>query len=324
MNILITTAGRRVSLVRAFQSEAKRIEPDSKIFTVDMCPELSSACRISDGFFKVPRVTDPDYLDILTGHCIENEVDMLIPRIDAELLVLAENRESLEKAGIEVIISDSELIKICNDKRKTIDFFKNRAIPTPKIVEKENPSFPVYAKPYDGSGTENNFIIENARQVRDTHVEDEKLLFFEYIDQEAYNEYTLDLYYDQESELKCVVPRERIKIRTGEVLKGVTRKNHLIEFVREHLSSIPGARGCITLQLFLNKQTGGIECIEINPRFGGGYPLSYVAGANYPRWIIEEYRSDKTINYFEGWEQDLLMLRYDDGIFIHEYPHQNE
>jgi hypothetical protein len=47
-------------------SEAlKKFNPNGKIFTTDMNPELSSACQISDGYLKVPRVTDKDYLKIL-------------------------------------------------------------------------------------------------------------------------------------------------------------------------------------------------------------------------------------------------------------------
>jgi carbamoyl-phosphate synthase large subunit len=66
----------------------------------------------------------------------------------------------------------------------------------------------------------------------------------------------------------------------------------------------------LTIQFFLNKITRRKVAIEINPRFGGGYPLSYL-GANFPKWIIEEYLLDKKLIYFEDWE-DNLMLRYDE------------
>lgn len=319
MNILVTSAGRRVSLVRALRSEAKKMKPDSKVFAVDFQPELSSACKISDQSFQVPKVTSRDYIGVLRELCQEQKIDLLIPTIDPELPVLAKNKELLEKDGVSVVVSDLELIEICQDKRKTIDFFESRGIHTPKMISKEKPTFPVYAKPYDGSSSENNYIIHNASELRDYHVNDEKLLFFEYLDHNVYDEYTLDLYYDRDSDLKCVVPRKRIEVRGGEVNKGLTENNTLVPFVKEKLTNISGARGCLTLQLFLNSENGNISGIELNPRFGGGYPLSYLAGANYPRWLIEEYLFDNPIEFNDSWESNLLMLRYDDEILVHGF-----
>ncbi len=306
-------------MVRAFRSEAQKIKSGSKIFAVDCQPELSSACQISDRCFEVPKVTSEDYIKVLRDLCTTHEVDLLIPTIDPELNILAKNKELLEREGVKVVVSGIELVKDCQDKRDTIDFFNKKDIPTPQLISKENPTFPIYAKPYDGSSSKNNFIIKSREELRDYHLNDEKLLFFEYLDHRAYDEYTLDLYYDMNSDLKCVVPRKRIEIRGGEVNKGLTEKNALVPFVKEKLSHISGARGCLTLQLFLNEENGSISGIELNPRFGGGYPLSYLAGANFPQWLIREYLYDEPIEFYDDWEQNLLMLRYDDEVLVHGF-----
>jgi carbamoyl-phosphate synthase large subunit len=142
------------------------------------------------------------------------------------------------------------------------------------------------------------------------------LMFLEYLDKDKYQEFTCDLYYGKDSHLKCVVPRKRIEVRDGEVNKGKTEKNILIDFIYERLKIINGARGCLTAQFFKHKESEKIIGIEINPRFGGGYPLSYKAGANYPKWIIEEYLLDKTIEPYDAWKDNLLMLRYDKEVFV--------
>ncbi len=322
MNILITSAGRRVSLIRAFRKEAKKIEPDSKIFAVDLNPGLSSACNISDGSFKVPKVTSSEYISTLTDLCERNDIDLVIPTIDPELPVLATNKDQLECNGLKVVVSNMELVRACQDKTNTVQFFKEREIPTPQIIDKDNLRYPIYAKPYDGSSSENNYIIQDASELRDYHTNDEELLFFDYLDHKIHNEYTLDLYYDRNSDLKCVVPRKRVEVRGGEVNKGLTEKNILVPFVKEKLGHVPGARGCLTLQLFLNRENQNIHGIEINPRFGGGYPLSYLSGANFLKWLIEEYLFEQPIEYFEDWEADLLMLRYDDEVLVHGFKHQ--
>lgn len=319
MNILITSAGRRVSLLQIFQREARNIDAASKIFATDLQPELSAACQVADSCFDVPEATDPDYVSLLTDICTNNKIDLLIPNIDIELLIIAQNKGTLEEIGVKTVISDPELIETCHDKRQTIGFFKEMNISTPQILDKKNFQYPVYAKPYDGSGSQENYIIKDETELEDYHLDNEKLLFFEYLDHDTHDEFTLDLYYDRQSELKCVVPRKRLKVIEGEVNKGLTIKNELIPFVWERLSYIPGARGCLTLQLFRNRITGKISGIELNPRFGGGYPLSYRAGANYPKWLIKEYILDQPVRQFDNWENNLLMLRYDAEVIVHSY-----
>ncbi|MGZ5190298.1 MAG: ATP-grasp domain-containing protein, partial [Flavisolibacter sp.] len=137
------------------------------------------------------------------------------------------------------------------------------------------------------------------------------------IDKKDHFEYTVDMYFDKTNYVKCIVPRKRLLVRAGEINKGLTCKNQIVSFLKEKLSFIEGAVGCLTVQLFLNEKSGRIVAIEINPRFGGGYPLSYRAGANYPLWLIKEYYNNQTLEYTDAWEDQLLMLRYDDEVIVH-------
>ena len=117
--------------------------------------------------------------------------------------------------------------------------------------------------------------------------------------------------------MKCIVPRKRILVRAGEINKGITNNNEIVPFLKQSLAQIDGAVGCLTVQVFLNRESGRIIAIEINPRFGGGFPLSYHAGANYPLWLIKEYFHNEAIPYKDDWEDQLLMLRYDDEVIVH-------
>jgi carbamoyl-phosphate synthase large subunit len=164
------------------------------------------------------------------------------------------------------------------------------------------------------------YIIKGREDLRDYHFTNPKLMFLEYLDLAAHDEYTCDLYYGRDHKLKCVVPRKRIEVRDGEVNKGITVRNKLVTYIKEHMATIEGAEGCLTTQFFKEKKGSKIYGIEINPRFGGGFPLTYLAGANYPRWIINEYLLDEeTAENFDCWEADLLMIRYDDEILVHGY-----
>ena len=318
-NILITSAGQRVSLVRSFQKELKKINSDGKVFTVDLNPFLAPACQISDGFRKVGQVTDKNYISELISICKDLEIKVIIPTIDTELLSLAENKQQFLDSGIIPMVSDLDFVRKCRDKRLINRFFEEKDVEIPKPVDKLNPTFPLFIKPYDGSLSKDIYLVNHASELTDFHLNNEKFMFMEYINPSEHNEYTVDAYFDKNSILKCAVPRKRITVRAGEINKGVTHKNEILNFVKEKLGRIEGAKGCLTMQFFFNPVTKRIVGIEINPRFGGGFPLSYLAGANYPGYILNEYFNNEEIDYFENWENNLLMLRYDDEVLVRNY-----
>lgn len=315
-NILITSAGQRVALVRGFQETLRRFFPEAKVYTTDMNPRLAPAAYVSDGYFEVMPVTATGYIPQILQLCKENNIGMVIPTIDTELLVLSENRRLFEQNHIEVSISSPDFIRICRDKRNTADFFVDRGIRTPKIVDKGHLTFPIFAKPYDGSLSANIHYIKNADDLTEEILEDPKMIFMEFIDKKEYKEYTVDLYYGRDHKVKCIVPRERIKVRAGETNKGITEKEPLTGYLYDKLGIIEGCVGCICLQVFLKPGTCDVIGFEINPRFGGGYPLTYAAGGNYAELLIREYFLGEDVNYFDDWKDHLLMLRYDDAIYV--------
>ena len=315
-NILITSAGQRVALVRGFQETLKRFFPEGKVYTTDMNPKLAPAAYVSDGCFEVPRCTSEDYIESLLTICLGNDIGLIVPTIDTELAILSANKEIFANQGIFVSVSDYEFVMMCRDKRNTGEFFEKHGIRVPKPIDKYHPSFPMFAKPYDGSLSTNLHYIKNADELTEEILSDPKLLFMEYIDKEVYKEYTIDMYYGRDHKVKCIVPRERIKIRAGEINKGLTEKEPLTSYLYERLEKIEGCIGCICIQVFLNPSTRDVVGIEINPRFGGGYPQTYAAGGNYAENLIREFFLDEEIQYKDDWKDHLLMLRYDDAMYV--------
>jgi carbamoyl-phosphate synthase large subunit len=315
-NILITSAGQRVALVRGFQETLRRFFPEGMVYTTDMNPKLAPAAYVSDGCFEVPRCTSDEYIDALLTICLGNGIGLIVPTIDTELVILSANKEKFAKQGVTVSVPDYDFVMKCRDKRNTGQYFEEHGIRVPKPVDKFHPTFPLFAKPYDGSLSVNLHFIKNDKELIDEILEDPKLLFMEYIDNEVYKEYTIDMYYGRDNKVKCIVPRERIKVRAGEINKGMTEKEPLTQYLYDRLETIEGCIGCICAQVFLNKATNEVIGIEINPRFGGGYPLTYAAGGNYPEFLIREYFLGEEIQYKDDWKDHLLMLRYDDAVFV--------
>ncbi len=321
MKILITSAGRRVSLVRSFQKELKKIEPQGKVYAADSNSDLSAACQVADEFFNMPMLNAPNYIENLLELCEAHAITLIVPTIDTELLELAKNRERFKQHGVSIVISSVEFVSVCRDKRKTHQFFEEHHAAAAKEYAKDNYELPLFIKPKDGSRSVDTCIIRSKDDFKDYHFKNEKFMFLEYLDHDDYDEFTCDLYYSKNHKLKCVVPRKRLEIRDGEVYKALTVNNVLVPYIKKKLNYISGAIGCLTAQFFLHKTDHEkIYAIEINPRFGGGYPLTYLSGANFSRWILEEYLLDKTIeDKFDVWESDLLMIRYDDEILVHGY-----
>jgi carbamoyl-phosphate synthase large subunit len=315
-NVLITSAGRRVSLVKSFINAASMVLPGAKVITVDMNPDLSAACTVSDLSYQICSVTDSNYSETLKKICVENNVGLVIPTIDTELVILAKNRNDFEKHGINIIVSSVPVVKRCRNKRESNLLFEELGIKTPKLQDKQNLEFPVFIKPFNGSLSSEIHLIRERSQLSEYLLTNDKFMFMEYIDSNKFDEYTVDIYYDRGGNLKCLVPRKRIEVRGGEISKGITVKNILYEELKEKLSELKGARGCITAQFFLSKEGNNIYGIEINARFGGGYTLSYFAGAVYPEFLIQEYLLNSSVSFHEEWKENLLMLRFDQEIII--------
>lgn len=315
-NILVTSAGKRVALLKCIKETLSRYFTDAKVYTTDMNPQYAPAKYFSEECFEVPRVTENAYIDILLNLCIQNNIGLVIPTIDTELLILASSKERFLKYGIVIVVSDEEFVQKCRDKRKTIEFFTQNGIRVPATRDINNPIFPIFAKPYDGSLSKDLYLIKSRADITPDILGNEKLIFMEYINKQEYDEYTVDIYIGSDNNVKSIIPRKRIEIRAGEINKGITEKNILVPYLKERLGHIDGCMGCICLQLFYNRQSGDIVGIEINPRFGGGYPLSYQAKGNYIEYLIREYFLGDDVEYTDDWIDNMLMLRYDDAVYI--------
>ena len=318
-HILISAAGRRVELLKAFQAEASRNNYVTRILATDIQPALSPACREADKALEVLPISHPEYMQQLLQLCIKEQVGIVIPTIDTELQLLADHKTVFAQHGIQIIVSDANLIKQCRDKRLTNTLFTQLGIDVPKQYSSTDYELPLFIKPYNGSLSVDTYAIHKATDLTPYHLNSHHLMFMEYIDPKAYNEYTIDMYYGKDHRLKMAVPRLRMSVRAGEINKGKTVKGDLLHQLIDKMQVLEGAIGCLTVQVFYNPKKQHIIGIEINPRFGGGYPLSYTAGANYPMMLMNEYWDNQSLSYSDAWEDNLLMLRYDEAIYVHEH-----
>jgi carbamoyl-phosphate synthase large subunit len=316
-NILFTSAGRRVSLIRHFFKALRQLNLDGNIVAAD-ASDQSPAFHITDKSYLVPRVDTAEYVPCLLDICSQEQIGIVVPLIDTELAVLAENRSRFVSIGTQVIVSDPEVIAIGMHKTETRAFFMRNGVDTPEIynaedIEQGRYHLPLMVKPNDGSASKMVFKAETEEQLAFFRGYVPNAIIQEFV---CGDEYTLDVFIDLNGMVRCVVPRLRLEVRAGEVSKGLIVKNErIIAAGRKVGECLIGARGCITLQCIVNRQ-GGIKMIEINPRFGGGAPLSIEAGAEMPKWVIQMVRGQLIGDVEYSYRDGLMMLRYDDEIYV--------
>jgi len=320
--ILFTCIGRRVSLLNSFRRAAKQMKMSTLFFGAD-ATVLSAAFQLCDKSFLVKPVEHPNYIKQLLTIVKTTKVKLLVPTVDLDLKLLAQHKARFTKLGCCVLISSPKVVDICQDKRKTCRFLLENGFDTAATMSvrgalsSKRLDWPCFLKPWDGYASRGTAMVKNRNE----------LLFFsrripncvvqEFIEGA---EHTCDVYVDFSMKVRCVVPRRRLEIRAGEVSKGQVVKNPAIMREAARLVETLGAGpGVITLQLFLTADEK-IKFIEVNPRFGGGVPLSIKAGANFPKWILQELSGREPRIKFDGFKDGLTMLRYDDEVWLERAP----
>lgn len=317
-NVLLSSAGRRVSLLRCFQSSISALELEGTVSVVDATP-LSSAFQAADRSALVPRATDPAFIPSVLRLCAEWSISLLVPTIDPELSAYAAARAEFEAVGTTVAVPSPEGVAIGSDKQLTHEWLNEHGFPT---VRQATPAdvaqdpdlwqFPLVVKPIRGSGSIGVRRIHSASEL-DFATQGGDCLVQTVA---PGREYTLDVLVNAAGSAVCVVPRRRLEVRAGEVSKGVTERHAgLIELGKRIAESLPGAYGAITIQVFVDQETDTYTVIELNPRFGGGFPLSWEAGARFPQWMLEEL-SGRSSTASADWRDGLVMLRFDDAVFV--------
>jgi len=318
--ILFTCIGRRVSLLRSFRNAASDLNLELRILGAD-ATKLSPALQICDDGFIVHRVTHPEYIQQILHLVEKHHVNLLIPTVDLDLGVIAANRSRFEKNRCKALVSSPEVVDICQDKIRTYNFLRDAGIDTPatytadKALSMPDLKYPCFLKPQDGYASRGNAVVKNREELKFFSDQVPNCIVQRRLDGA---EYTCDVYVDFQMRIRCVVPRKRIEVRAGEVSKAQIRKNpDIMKKAEQTVQKLQAGPGVITVQLFVTEDDK-IKIIEINPRFGGGVPLSIRAGADFPRWLLQEILHGKPDAAFDKYRDGLVMLRYDGEVWLQD------
>ena len=305
MNILFTCAGRRTYLLKYFR---ENLNEGDKIIATDM--QLSApALQAADVKLQVPAVYDPKYIDIVLDICQKHKVDALISLNDLELPILAKNKPRFEAVGVVPIVSDPDVIDICFDKYKTARWVESIGLKAPKTFVRLGDAkkaladgeiaFPLFMKPRWGSGSIGLETIDDMEELEiyyhllmkkikktilaTASVGDEYMMIQEKL---TGKEFGLDVMNDLKGKNVGVSVKKKLAMRAGETDKAVTVDLPEVREIGKRVGECLHHIGNLDMDI-MQRANGDYCVLELNPRFGGGYPFSYEAGVNFPQAIID-------------------------------------
>lgn len=317
--IMLTAAGRRVELMDLVRQSISELGLRGRVLATDITFNAPAMHR-GDLARTVPPYRDSTCLAAMLRLCDELKVGLILPTFDPDLPFLSRHREQFESAGTRVMVSSPQAVEISYDKKLSHDWLAAQGFPTLRQTDAhrlmsgaEHWEFPLFIKPRFGSASIGAWAVKSMEELKVAVGEQE------YVAQEIARgpEYTVDVYVDRAGKCRCAVPRWRIETRAGEVSKGMTVRHAGMESLASQVAeALPRAMGVMNIQLFHDPATGRTVVNEINPRLGGGYPMTHQAGAPMVRWAIEEALGQSPQIDPTTWQDGLVMLRYDEAVFV--------
>lgn len=304
MNVLLTSVGRRAYMVKYFKAA---VGPKGEVHVCNS-DDKSIAFKYADKKIVSPLIYDKNYIPFLIQYCKNNKIDIIISLFDIDLLMLAKHKKEFEDNGTKVIVSDPSIIEMCNDKWKTFCYLRDNGFETPRTylniedvlvqIKSGSLSFPIVVKPRFGCGSISISIAYDEEELRcltkraireiessylkyESDAKVEKVIYQELL---SGQEYGADIINDLEGITQNVIVRRKIAMRSGETDIAELVDCPVIKNVLLNLGKKTRHLANMDCDIFLINNVPYI--LELNARFGGGYPFSHMGGCDLPKAII--------------------------------------
>jgi carbamoyl-phosphate synthase large subunit len=341
MNVMLTCAGRRNYSVQIFK---EAVGDRSRVFACDSSAD-APALQKADKAFIVPRVDQEDYVDTLLAICDDHRIGLLIPALEPELLLLTMNRARFLAIGTVPLVSSPEITATCCDKLATYNFLSNCGLLVPHTFDslaavrtalsRGDISFPLVVKPRRGVSSigmhcakddeelelfyrvakkeiEHSFLAEIAATDSQRNVLIQERLSGE--------EYGMDVVNDLNGNYVCAFIKRKTRMRAGKTDQAVTVRDDRLEMISQIIGKKLGHVGLLDCDAFITKH--GCYVIDMNPRIGGGYPFSHIAGANLPAALIAWASGQQADPAWFRTEPNVAASRFDSLIVTNGNPPQ--
>ena len=304
INIMFLGGAKRVSLAEHFIKAGIQLGVKVNIYSY----ELSTYCPIAS-IGKViigKKWNDPDLLKDLMRIIQEYSINIILPSVDPAIGCAAKLNVALG-GKVFIPVSKEEICNFMFDKKLAENWFINNNVPIPQCYNHNDTfCFPVIIKPRKGSASQGIKVIEDIEDWAGVANPDSYVIQ-QYIANKT--EYTVDCYIAQNGDIISIVPRERLAVSGGEVMNSITLHDEVMENIASDILRKGDFRGPANVQFIKDNENGKIYVMEVNPRFGGGVITSIEAGADTPKFVLQEYLG-QAIQPCNNWKEKTLMTRY--------------
>jgi carbamoyl-phosphate synthase large subunit len=337
MNILLTCAGRRNYLVQFIKDAQRR---RGEVIACDSS-ETAPALSVADRRVVVPPMDRRDYFDVLITACRQYNVRLLISVNDLELAGLAREAPRFRAGGTIPVVASPPVIALCQDKWETYRFLRSCDIPTPNTYRSLAAArealaygkikFPLLIKPRWGTSAIGVETVENDRELALAHewgqIQLKRTLLARltqaepdgcFVFQEHLHgqEYGIDVVNDLDGRYVATLGRRKLAMRAGNTDRAVTVCDPRLDHVGETIGKRLGHIGSLEADVMVTEHACAV--LDLNPRFGGGYAFSHLAGANLPAALIAwASREEPEAAWFEP-RPGVLAAKYDGVITLDE------
>lgn len=306
MNILLTSAGRRGYMVNYFK---EALGENGKVF-VGNCDENAVALLHGDKTVITPLIYGTNYIEFLIKYCEQERITVIVPLFDIDLYILSQNKKLFKLKKVDVVVSDSSVIEVCNDKWNMKRFLEKNQMMTPKAflsleeaisaVTAKKVVFPLIIKPRWGMGSIGVYEADNIEELKVLYSKVGQQIKNSYLKYESRQdlgksvliqekivgqEYGVDIINDLAGVYQNTIVKKKIAMRAGETDIAITVENDIIESLGNNLGRNLGHIGNLDVDIILTEDNIPY-IIDMNARFGGGYPFSHCAGVDLPKAII--------------------------------------
>jgi len=299
--VLFTCAGMRVDIITAFG------DAGATTVAVDASP-FAPALYHADAYELVPLKDDPQYVPRLREIVVMHEVGLIVPVTDIDQGVVSARRDEL---GAPVLLPDDDVVRRTADKYLAHVVLEEHGIASPPTwlpaELPDNLPFPVLVKARTGYGSRNIFRARDRAELDFFlgHTEVESMVQARC----AGEEFSIDVFCDLDGRCLNAIPRTMIESKGGESIKGMTVDDaELIELGQRVAEALP-LKGPGTVQCF-REPDGTLPVTDVNPRFGGAFPLPTAAGSRYPELAIAFANGERPEPSVGVFQAEIVMTRY--------------
>lgn len=282
MRLLFSTIGKRGYIADFFR---EKLSDNDQIIGTGVTP-WTPGFHSCDDYVIVPPYTSDEYPEFILDTCRREGIDIILSFADPDVHVLSGIRHRFIEKGVTPFLPDRRAADIAFDKWRTATFLGDLGIDHPRTTL--NPSdphitFPVFVKPRFGSGSADNFLANNRRQLQDIWGRHPQMLIQEFT---PGDEIDVEVLGDLDGRPIASSVWSKVRSNLGETEAAETVDEPDIHQIA--LRAAQELRVCGPMDIDLIRLADGRRILlEFNPRFGGGYPVSHLAGADFPGKILQ-------------------------------------